>query len=77
MAVQPRRIEASAQLLSRHPHLGRQTDSTNIRTLITDEYEIIYEILVSHVLVIMIWACRRNPENKTGFLTRLQTQKSI
>lgn len=60
------RIKASAQLLSRHPHLGRQTDISNIRALITDEYEIIYEILERHVLIIMIWDCRRNPEIKTG-----------
>jgi toxin YoeB len=58
------RIKASAELLGRHPNLGRKTDMENVRALVTEDYEIIYEVLDTNVLIVLIWDCRRNPDDK-------------
>lgn len=53
------------KLLSQNPFLGVQTDFETVRVLITDNYQIIYEIFEDLILIIMIWDCRRNPDDKT------------
>jgi len=57
-------INKSAKLLSRNPLLGMKTDYDAVRTLITDEYQIIYEIFNQLILIVMIWVCRRYPDDK-------------
>ncbi|TVR37768.1 MAG: type II toxin-antitoxin system RelE/ParE family toxin [Cryomorphaceae bacterium] len=57
-------IKASAELLGRHPNLGGKTDKENVRALVTVDYEIIYEVFDTHVLIVLIWDCRRNPDDK-------------
>jgi len=52
------------KLLSQNPFLGIQTDFETVRVLIINNYQIIYEIFEDLILIIMIWDCRRNPENK-------------
>lgn len=52
------------KLLSNNPLLGTQTDFETVRVLITENYQIIYEIFEEFILIIMIWDCRRNPEDK-------------
>ncbi len=35
-----------------------------MRALITGDYQFIYEIFDQLVLIIMVWDCRRDPEDK-------------
>ena len=58
------KINKSLKLLSKNPFLGIPTDYDSVRALITGEYQIIYEIFDQLILVIMIWDCRRDPNNK-------------
>ncbi len=58
------RINKSIKLLSKNPFIGTQSDFDSVRALITGDYQIIYEIFDRLILVIMIWDCRRNPDDK-------------
>jgi plasmid stabilization system protein ParE len=59
-----RKIDKSIKLLSKNPLLGVPTDFDSVRALITGDYQIIYEIFDQLILIVMIWDCRRDPENK-------------
>lgn len=58
------RFQKSVQLISKNPFIGSQTDFDMVRTLIKDDYQIVYEIFDQFILIIMIWDCRRNPMDK-------------
>ena len=58
------KINKSLTLLSKNPLLGKQTDDSPIRALITGDYQIIYEVFDKLILIVMIWDCRRDPEDK-------------
>lgn len=58
------KMNKSLKQLIRNPFLGIPTDYESVRILITDHYQIIYEIFDQIILVIMIWDCRRNPDDK-------------
>jgi len=58
------KINKSIKLLSKNPFLGIPTDYDSVRALITGDYQIIYEIFGQLILIIMIWDCRRDPEDK-------------
>ena len=58
------KINKSIKLLTKNPFLGTPTDYDSVRALITGDYQIIYEIFDQLILIIMIWDCRRNPEDK-------------
>jgi plasmid stabilization system protein ParE len=64
------RINESVRLLAKNPFLGKQTEDPTIRALITGDYQIIYEIFKGLVLIVMIWDCRRDPEDKVIDLRR-------
>lgn len=57
-------INKRLELISRNPFIGIPTDYDSVRTFIKDDYQIIYEIFDQLILIIMIWDCRRNPEDK-------------
>lgn len=58
------KINKTIKLLSKNPFLGIPTDYDSVRALITGDYQIIYEIFDQLILIIMIWDCRRDPEDK-------------
>jgi plasmid stabilization system protein ParE len=58
------RINNSIKLLVKNPFLGKQSDDPSIRALITGDYHIIYEVFDKLIMIIMIWDCRRDPEDK-------------
>jgi plasmid stabilization system protein ParE len=58
------KLNKSIKLLSKNPFLGTPTDYDSVRALITSDYQIIYEIFDQLILIIMIWDCRRDPEDK-------------
>jgi plasmid stabilization system protein ParE len=58
------KINKSIKFISKNPYLGIQTDFNLVRTLISGEYQIIYEIVDQVILIIMVWDMKRNPEEK-------------
>ena len=57
-------INKSIKLLSKNPFFGIQTDYDSVRALISGNYQIIYEIFDKLIIIIMVWDCRRDPEDK-------------
>ena len=58
------RINISISLLAKKPFLGKQTEDPSVRALITGDYQILYEVFDKLILIIMVWDCRRAPEDK-------------
>jgi plasmid stabilization system protein ParE len=58
------KINRSIKLLSKNQYLGTQTEYDSVRVLVTGDYQIIYEIFNQLILIIMIWDCRRDPEDR-------------
>lgn len=58
------KINKSILHIAKNPKLGILTNYKSVRSLITDEYQIIYEIFDQVILIVMLWDCRRNPEDK-------------
>lgn len=50
--------------LKSNPLLGIRTDYESVRILNAGDFQIVYEIFDRIVLVILIWDCRRNPEDR-------------
>lgn len=57
-------INNSLKLISKNPLIGIQSDYDSVRAFIKGDYQIIYEIFDQLILIIMIWDCRRDPEDK-------------
>jgi plasmid stabilization system protein ParE len=57
-------INKNINLISKNPNIGAKTEIETVRALIMGHYQIIYEIIESIILVVMIWDCRRDPEDK-------------
>lgn len=57
-------INKSIKLISRNPLIGIKTDYKSVRVLITGDYQIIYEIFDQLLLILMIWDCRQDPNDK-------------
>lgn len=58
------RIMNYVDILSENPMLGFRTDEQNVRTLIIENYQIIYEIKEDLILISMIWDSRKDPKEK-------------
>ena len=58
------KINKSIKLITKNPLIGLQSQINSVRALITGDYQIIYEILDNLILIIMIWDCRQDPEDK-------------
>lgn len=56
-------VKKSIETISRNPVIGTQTDYNSVRALITGDYQIIYEVFEQLILIIMIWDCRRDPDD--------------
>ncbi len=57
-------IKKGATQISNNPSIGVQTDNDSVRAIITLDYQIIYEIFDNQILIVMVWDCRRNPDDK-------------
>jgi plasmid stabilization system protein ParE len=68
LAIYSKKLNAkfnkSLQLISKNPFIGTQSDLSKVRILVTDDYQIIYEVFDQTLLIIKIWDCRRNPADK-------------
>jgi len=58
------RIYKSIALLAKKPFLGKQTEDSAVRALVTGDYQILYEVFDKLILIIMVWDCRRAPGDK-------------
>jgi len=50
--------------ISKNPFIGIKTQYDSDRVLITSDYQLVYEVINDLILVVMIWDCRRNPDDK-------------
>jgi len=58
------KIKRSLKLIAQNPLISFKSEIESVRALITGNYQIIYEIFDNLIVVIMIWDCRRDPEDK-------------
>ena len=58
------KINRSIGRITKNPLIGIKSHKESVRVLITGDYQIIYEISDQVILIIMIWDCRRDPEDK-------------
>jgi plasmid stabilization system protein ParE len=58
------KINKSIKLIIKNPLIGLQSQINSVRAIITGDYQIIYEVLYSRIVIIMIWDCRRDQEDK-------------
>ena len=58
------KINSSIKFIIKNPLIGLQTQIASVRAFITGDYQIIYEIFDDLIIIIMIWDCRRDPEDK-------------
>ncbi len=55
-------FEDTAELVSRHPNIGKKTDVPEVRIKIIKDYYFTYREDVSHIEILTIWDSRRNPK---------------
>ena len=55
------RINRNLKLIANNPLIGFKSQVESVRALITEDFQIIYEITDSMILIIMIWDCHRDP----------------
>ena len=58
------KINKSTELVVRNPFIGLQTNIESVRALVTGDYQLIYEIIDTLILIVMVWDCKRNPPEK-------------
>jgi toxin YoeB len=58
------KIKRSLKLIAQNPLIGIKSEIESVRALITGDYQIIYETIDNLIVVLIIWDCRRDPEDK-------------
>jgi len=58
------KINKSIKSLSKNPFLGAKTGDPDIRAFINGDFQVIYGVFDKLILVILIWDCRRDTEDK-------------
>ena len=58
------KINSGTKLILKNPLIGLQTQIVSVRAFVSGDYQIIYEIIDNLILIVMIWDCRRDPEDK-------------
>lgn len=58
------KISKSIALISQNPLIGTPTDYDSVRIVITGDYQILYEIHHKLLLIVFVWDCRRDPEDR-------------
>ncbi len=57
------KIQKTLQTISLKPNIGLKTKFDSVKAFNTGDYQIIYEVFDHIILVVMIWDCRRNPND--------------
>jgi addiction module RelE/StbE family toxin len=61
-------FQNAAKVIEKQPGIGKNTDFEGVKGLIILNYIIFYDVLSSHILILMIWDCRRDPAQLEAFL---------
>ena len=64
------KIRKKLILISKNPKSGLRTDIETVRVVVMGDYQIVYEIIETTILIVLFWDCRRNPEDKIVALQR-------
>lgn len=51
----------AAQLLSKHPNIGRPTNEASVRIKLVKDYLLIYEVTATAIHILSIWDGRQDP----------------
>jgi len=57
-----RLFEETAELLSKHPKIGKKTTHKDIRIKIVKDYYLTYRETDTSIEILTIWDCRQDPE---------------
>ena len=57
-------IHRQIRLLTTMPEIGRMSDFPTVRILFVDKYGIDYQIREKEILIINIYSCQTNPEER-------------
>ena len=57
-------IHKQISLLASMPEIGRQTDFPGVRILFVERYGIVYQIRDKAVLIVNIYSCESNPNDR-------------
>jgi hypothetical protein len=58
----------AANVIEKQPEIGKNTDYKGVKGLIVIDYLLFYEVLENHILILMVWDCRRDPSQIKQFL---------
>jgi toxin YoeB len=58
------KVNGSTKLIKKNPFIGLQTQIVSVRAFVSGDYQIIYELIDDVILILMVWDCRRDPEDK-------------
>ncbi|MBI4649065.1 MAG: type II toxin-antitoxin system RelE/ParE family toxin [Bacteroidia bacterium] len=57
-------LKQSVKLLLTNNKMGKKVeDDENLRVIITSNYKIFYEIKEKEIEILLVWDCRRNPDD--------------
>ena len=59
-----KRINEGTSLIAKNPLIGVQTDISDVRALITGDFQIIYLVDKKAIVIVKVWDSTRNPEDK-------------
>ena len=58
-----KQLRQSVELLKKFPEMGRLLNSTDLRFLVRDEYQIFYKYSENEIRILHLWDSRRNPDD--------------
>lgn len=56
-------FEKSAEMISKFPYIGTQTNYRNVYAKIVGDYKIFYRIQTDEIQILRVWDTRRHPKN--------------
>lgn len=62
------RFREAISIIKDYPQIGKQTDDSNARVIITD-YLLIYEEIENSIIILTIWDSRQDPQNLKKILS--------
>ncbi len=57
-----RKINSEVTTLILQPNIGKKTIKINVRGLLIENYTIFYEVNEKHIIILLVWDNRQNPE---------------
>jgi len=63
-------FEDTAELISKHPNIGKQSELNNIRFKIVKDYFFTYRITLESIEILTIWDSRQDPNKFDRIITK-------